>query len=130
VPFSPLGKGFLTGKIDQNTSFTKDDFRNTVPRFSKEALKSNQEFLDLIAGIAEEKDCTPAQLSIAWVLAQKPWVVPIPGTTKLHRLNENLGAASVILNNDDLHRIENAAADIEILGHRYPESSRKMVDNS
>lgn len=130
VPFSPLGKGFLTGKIDESTSFGDQDFRKGIPRFSKEAIKTNKALVELLGTMAEEKGCTRAQLAIAWVLAQKSWIVPIPGTTKLHRLEENLGAASVTLSAEDLTRIEEASADIEIVGARYPESSQKMVDNS
>ncbi len=128
VPFSPLGKGFLTGKISENTTFGSDDFRSGVPRFSPDALKANQAIVDLINEIAQEKHVTPAQLALAWVLAQNPWIVPIPGTTKLHRLEENLGAASVNLTDDDLHRIDETTSGIEIQGARYPESSQKMVD--
>jgi aryl-alcohol dehydrogenase-like predicted oxidoreductase len=130
VPFSPLGKGFLTGKIDQNTSFDKNDFRNAVPRFSQEALKANQTLVELIRDLAEQKNCTPAQLPLAWVLAQKPWIVPIPGTTKLHRLEENWGAAKVMLTDQDLTRMEAITSNMEIVGGRYPESSQKMVDQS
>ncbi|MAX80919.1 MAG: aldo/keto reductase [Crocinitomicaceae bacterium] len=130
VPFSPLGKGFLTGKIDQTTAFDCQDFRSGVPRFQKEAIEANQALVDLLQNIAQEKNCTLAQLAIAWVLAQKPWIVPIPGTTKTHRLEENLGASNVVLTSSDLTRIEEATSHIEIVGHRYPESSQKMVDNS
>src|SRR3989475_3605339 len=127
VPFSPLGKGFLTGKIDENTSFDKDDFRNIVPRFSPEAPKANQALVDLLGSIAERKKATPAQIALAWLLAQKPWMVPIPGTTKLHRLEENIGAVSVNLTTDDLREIENAASKIAVHGARYPEHLQKMV---
>jgi aryl-alcohol dehydrogenase-like predicted oxidoreductase len=120
VPFSPLGKGFLTGKIDENTSFDKDDFRNIVPRFSPEARKANQALVDLLGSIAAGKKATPAQIALAWLLAQKPWIVPIPGTTKAHRLKENLGAASLQLSEDDLRQIGVAVADIKVQGDRYP----------
>lgn len=120
VPFSPLGKGFLTGKIDQNTSFDKDDFRNIVPRFSPEARKANQALVDLLGSIAAAKKATSAQVALAWLLAQKPWIVPIPGTTKLHRLKENLGAAALELTEYDVRRIEGALAHIEVQGDRYP----------
>ena len=128
VPFSPLGKGFLTGKMNESTSFGSDDFRSVVPRFSAEALKANQALIDLINEIATSKNCTPAQLALSWVLAQKPWIAPIPGTTKVQRLEENIGAAEVELTTDDLSRIEEATKQVEIVGHRYPESSQKMVD--
>jgi aryl-alcohol dehydrogenase-like predicted oxidoreductase len=128
VPFSPLGKGFLTGKIDLNTKFESTDFRNTVPRFSEENRKANQAVVDLIATLAQEKEATPAQIALAWVLAQKPWIVPIPGTTKLHRLEENLGAANLELSSDDLRRIEEAVSKIKIQGDRYPESAQKMIN--
>ena len=128
VPFSPLGKGFLTGKIDEKTSFDQSDYRNTVPRFSPEARRANQAVVDLVARIATKKQATPAQVALAWVLAQKPWIVPIPGTTKLPRLQENVGGAEVELNPDDLRDMEEAAARIEVQGHRYGESSEKMVD--
>jgi aryl-alcohol dehydrogenase-like predicted oxidoreductase len=127
VPFSPLGKGFLTGKIDEGTTFASTDFRNTVPRFSPEARKANKALVDLLAAIAARKNVTPAQLALAWLLAQKPWIVPIPGTTKLHRLEENLGAASVELNADDLCEIANAAATIEVEGARYPDHLQRLV---
>ena len=120
VPFSPLGRGFLTGKIDENTSFDKDDFRNIVPRFSPEARKANQALVDLLGSIAASKQATPAQVALAWLLAQKPWIVPIPGTTKVHRLKENLGAAALELTEDDLRRIEDALADFKVQGDRYP----------
>jgi aryl-alcohol dehydrogenase-like predicted oxidoreductase len=128
VPFSPLGKGFLTGKIDESTTFESSDFRNTVPRFTPENRKANQALVDLLATIAARKKATPAQLALAWLLAQKPWIVPIPGTTKLHRLEENLGAADVHLTADDLREIESAAARIEVQGARYNESSQRMVN--
>jgi aryl-alcohol dehydrogenase-like predicted oxidoreductase len=120
VPFSPLGRGFLTGKIDENTSFDKDDFRNIVPRFSPEARKANQALVDQLGSIAAAKQATPAQIALAWLLAQKPWIVPIPGTTKVHRLKENLGAATFQLTEDDLRQIEVALADIKVQGDRYP----------
>lgn len=127
VPFSPLGKGFLTGKIDEHTKFDSSDFRNVVPRFSTEARKSNQALVDLISKIAGQKKTTPAQISLAWLLAQKPWIVPIPGTTKLHRLEENIGAISVEFANDELDEIEKASSKIKIRGERYPEQSQKLV---
>jgi len=120
VPFSPLGKGFLTGKIDESTSFDKDDFRNVVPRFSPEARKANQALIDRLADVAAVKQATPAQIALAWLLAQKPWIVPIPGTTKAHRLKENLGAAAVELTEDDLRRIQEALAHVKVQGDRYP----------
>ena len=120
VAFSPLGRGFLTGKIDENTSFAKDDFRNIVPRFSPEARKANQGLVDLLGTIAETKRATPAQIALAWLLARKPWIVPIPGTTKVHRLKENLGAAALELTEDDLRQIEGALAQIKVQGDRYP----------
>jgi aryl-alcohol dehydrogenase-like predicted oxidoreductase len=121
VPYSPLGKGFLTGKIDENTTFDSSDFRSTLPRFTPEALKANQALIDLLGSIAEQKQVTPAQIALAWLLAQKPWIVPIPGTTKLHRLDENIGAASVELTPNDLRDIDDAAAKITVQGARYPE---------
>jgi aryl-alcohol dehydrogenase-like predicted oxidoreductase len=120
VPFSPLGKGFLTGKIDESTSFAKDDFRNIVPRFSPEARKANQALVDRLGSIAAAKQATPAQIALAWLLAQKPWIVPIPGTTKVHRLKENLGAAAVELTAEDLRQIGEALAEIKVQGDRYP----------
>lgn len=120
VPFSPLGKGFLTGKIDEQTTFDKNDFRNIVPRFTAENRKANQTMVDLLRRIAEERNATPAQIALAWLLAQKPWIVPIPGTTKLHRLEENLGAAGVHLTATDLREIHDAAAQIQVQGARYP----------
>jgi aryl-alcohol dehydrogenase-like predicted oxidoreductase len=128
VPFSPLGKGFLTGKIDETTTFDSSDFRNSVPRFAPENRKANQALVDLVARIAARKKATPAQIALAWVLAQKPWIVPIPGTTKLHRLEENLGAAAVELTSDDLQEIESATSEITVKGARYPESSQRMID--
>jgi len=127
VPFSPLGKGFLTGKIDENTTFDKNDFRNTVPRFTTEARKANQSMVDLLGSIAKEKNATPAQIALAWLLAQKPWIVPIPGTTKLNRLQENLGAAAIELSQHDLQSIQSAASLITITGARYSEASERMV---
>jgi aryl-alcohol dehydrogenase-like predicted oxidoreductase len=128
VPFSPLGKGFLTGKIDETTTFDSSDFRNTVPRFTAENRKANQAMVDLVGRIAAKKQATPAQLALAWVLAQKPWIVPIPGTTKLHRLEENLGAAAVELTPDDLQEIDRAISEIPVQGARYSESSQRMID--
>lgn len=127
VPFSPLGKGFLTGKIDENTSFDKNDFRNIVPRFSPEARKANQSLIELLASIAAGKKATQAQIALAWLLAQKPWIVPIPGTTKLHRLEENLGAASVALTAEDLRQIEAALAQVKVQGERYPAQMAALV---
>jgi len=126
VPFSPLGKGFLTGKIDENTKFDSSDFRNTVPRFSAENCKANQVLVDLLQRIGQRKRATPGQIALAWLLAQKPWIVPIPGTTKLHRLEENIGAAEVELTANDLRDIENTAAKITVQGARYPEQLEKM----
>ncbi|HET7842325.1 MAG TPA: aldo/keto reductase, partial [Terriglobia bacterium] len=127
VPFSPLGKGFLTGTISQDTKFDSTDFRNRVPRFSPENRKANQVFVDLVAKVAERKKATPAQIALAWVLAQKPWIVPIPGTTKLHRLEENIGAVAIQLMSDDLHEIDAAVSKIAAQGARYPEELQKMV---
>ena len=127
VPFSPLGKGFLTGKIDENTTFDKSDFRNIVPRFTPEARQANQALVDLLQSIGKRKNATPAQLALAWLLARKPWIVPIPGTTKLHRLEENIGAVSVALTADDLLEIDNAAAAIEVQGARYPEELERRT---
>jgi len=128
VPFSPLGKGFLTGKINEETKFDKTDFRNIVPRFTPENRKANQALVDLLSKIAERKKATPAQIALAWILAQKPWMVPIPGTTKLHRLEENIGAAALELTPDDLHQIESATLKIPVQGARYPESLQKLVN--
>lgn len=128
VPFSPLGKGFLTGKIDDNTTFNKNDFRNTVPRFSEENRKANQALLDLLGRIAVEKKATSAQIALAWLLAQKPWIVPIPGTTKLNRLEENIASIEVTLNDIDLQEINNALSTIEVQGARYSEQAQKMID--
>jgi aryl-alcohol dehydrogenase-like predicted oxidoreductase len=127
VPFSPLGKGFLTGKIDENTTFDSSDFRNIVPRFTPEARKANQAVVDLLGRIAEQKQATPAQIALAWLLAQKPWLAPIPGTTKLHRLDENIEAVSVELTADDLREIDSAASEITVQGARYPEELGKMT---
>jgi aryl-alcohol dehydrogenase-like predicted oxidoreductase len=127
VPFSPLGKGFLTGQISADTQFDKSDFRNVVPRFTPENRKANQAMVDLVRKIAERKKATPAQIALAWLLAQKPWIVPIPGTTKLHRLEENIGAVSLNLTSDDLREIQNAASKIKVVGARYPEELQKMV---
>jgi aryl-alcohol dehydrogenase-like predicted oxidoreductase len=127
VPFSPLGKGFLTGKISADTEFDKTDFRNIVPRFTPENRKANQAFVELLGGIAEQKKATPAQIALAWLLAQKPWIVPIPGTTKLHRLEENIGAVSVELTPEDLRQIESGASKITAQGARYPEALQKLV---
>ncbi|MBS1804967.1 MAG: aldo/keto reductase [Acidobacteria bacterium] len=127
VPFSPLGKGFLTGAIDANTQFDSKDFRNVVPRFNEENRKANQSLVDVLRQFAERRNVTRAQIALAWLLAQKPWIVPIPGTTKLHRLEENLGAASVELSKDDLAEIENAVSGIEVQGARYPAHLQKMV---
>src|SRR5205814_1435100 len=127
VPFSPLGKGYLTGKIDENTAFDSTDFRNTVPRFAPENRKANRAVVDLVESIARRKKATPAQIALAWVLAQKPWMVPIPGTTKLHRLEENLGAVSVELTPDDLREIDGAASKIKVEGARYPEALEKRT---
>jgi aryl-alcohol dehydrogenase-like predicted oxidoreductase len=128
VPFSPLGKGFLTGKIDETTTFESSDFRTTVPRFDAEARKANRAFVELLEHVAERKGATPAQIALAWILAQKPWIVPIPGTTKLHRLDENIAAADVELTHDDLQEIETAAAQITAQGARYAEAQERMID--
>jgi aryl-alcohol dehydrogenase-like predicted oxidoreductase len=127
VPYSPLGKGFLTGKIDEKTSLDSSDFRAILPRFTPEARKANQALVDLLARIGEKKKATPAQIALAWLLAQKPWIVPIPGTTKPHRLEENLGAAAVELTTDDLREIEDAASKIQVQGARYPEHIEQMT---
>jgi aryl-alcohol dehydrogenase-like predicted oxidoreductase len=127
VPFSPLGAGFLTGKIDENTQFDPTDFRNLVPRFSPEARKANMVLVDLVKAVAERKGATPAQVALAWLLAQKPWIVPIPGTTKLHRLEENLGAVNVELTEDDLTQIDEAASRLKLEGARLPEAALKMT---
>ena len=127
VPFSPLGKGFLTGKIDESTTFDPNDFRNIVPRFSPEARWANQAMVDLLRDLGERMQATPAQIALAWLLAQKPWIVPIPGTTKLSRLEENLAAVSVELSAEDVREIERAASQIEVQGARYPEHLQKLV---
>jgi len=127
VPYSPLGKGFLTGKMDEKTTFDSADFRSTLPRFTPEALKANQALISLLGSIAERKKATPAQIALAWLLAQKPWIVPIPGTTKLHRLEENIGAVAVELTPDDLRDIHDAASKIEVQGARYPEKLEQMT---
>jgi aryl-alcohol dehydrogenase-like predicted oxidoreductase len=127
VPFSPLGKGFLTGKISDDTKFDKGDFRNIVPRFTPENRKANQALVDLLGRFAQQKKTTPAQIALAWLLAQKPWIVPIPGTTKIHRLEENIGATNVQLSPDDLRELGNAAAKIPLQGARYPEELQKLV---
>jgi aryl-alcohol dehydrogenase-like predicted oxidoreductase len=127
VPFSPLGKGFLTGKMDENTELGSGDFRSTLPRFTPEARKANQAFVDLLATIAKQKNATPAQIALAWLLAQKPWIVPIPGTTKLHRLDENIGSVAIELTAGDLGQIESAAAEIKVQGARYPEKLEQMT---
>src|SRR5713226_4290034 len=127
VPYSPLGKGFLTGKIDENTKFDSSDFRSTLPRFTPEALKANQALIDLLGGIGKRKNATPAQIALAWLLAQKPWMVPIPGTTKLHRLEENIGAVSIQLTTEDLRDIDAAASKIKVEGARYPERLEKKT---
>ena len=127
VPYSPLGRGFLTGKMNENTTFDSTDFRNTLPRFTPEARKANQALVDLLGEIAKRKKATPAQIALAWLLAQKPWIVPIPGTTKLQRLEENIGAAEIELTPDDLREIETAASQIEVHGARYPEHLEQMT---
>jgi aryl-alcohol dehydrogenase-like predicted oxidoreductase len=128
VPFSPLGKGFLTGKINEDTKFTKNDFRNIVPRFTPENRKANQAVVDVLEKFAQQKKATAAQIALAWLLAQKPWIVPIPGTTKLHRLEENIGAAAIELTPDDLRQIDNVASKIAVQGERYPENMQKLVN--
>ena len=127
VPFSPLGRGFLTGKMNENAVFDSTDLRNTLPRFTPEARKTNQALVDLLGQIANRKKATPAQIALAWLLARKPWIVPIPGTTKLHRLEENIGAAAIELTSDDLREIESAASKIKVQGARYPEKLEKMT---
>ncbi|MEG5000704.1 aldo/keto reductase [Microcoleus sp. B4-D4] len=127
VPYSPLGKGFLTGKMDESTTFDSSDFRSTLPRFTTEALKANQALINLLGSIAEQKQATTAQIAIAWLLAQKPWIVPIPGTTKLHRLDENIGAVSVELTQGDLRDIDDTASKITVQGDRYPEKLEQMT---
>jgi aryl-alcohol dehydrogenase-like predicted oxidoreductase len=128
VPFSPLGKGYLTGKIDDSTTFDSTDFRNTVPRFSADARKANRAVVELLDTIAQRKNATPAQIALAWVLAQKPWMIPIPGTTKVHRLEENVRAASIELSREDLREIESATSEIAIEGARYSEAAQRMID--
>ncbi|HEX6035575.1 MAG TPA: aldo/keto reductase [Anaerolineales bacterium] len=128
VPFSPLGRGFLTGKMDENTAFDSSDFRNALPRFTPEARKANRALVDLLGEIAKRKNATPAQIALAWLLAQKPWIVPIPGTTKLHRLEENIAAIAVELTSDDLREIESAASKITVQGARYPEHMERMTN--
>ncbi len=128
VPFSPLGRGFLTGKIDANTTFDKTDFRNNVPRFSEENRKANQALVDLLGKMAKDRNATPAQIALAWLLAQKPWIVPIPGTTKLHRLEENIGSTDVVLGAADLKEINAAFSRINVQGSRYNEETQKMID--
>ena len=128
VPFSPLGKGFLTGKMDANTQFEANDFRNSVPRFSAENRAANMALVELVTKIATEKEATPAQIALAWVMAQKPWIVPIPGTTKMHRLDENIGAVNVSLSADDLAQIATALNDIQLIGERYAPANAKMID--
>jgi aryl-alcohol dehydrogenase-like predicted oxidoreductase len=127
VPFSPLGRGFLTGKMDENTTFESTDFRNALPRFTPEARKANQVLVDLLGEIGKRKNATPAQIALAWLLAQKPWIVPIPGTTKLHRLEENIGAVDIELTSDDLLEIDRAASQITVQGDRYPEHMEEMT---
>jgi aryl-alcohol dehydrogenase-like predicted oxidoreductase len=127
VPYSPLGKGFLTGKMDENTKFGSSDFRSTLPRFTPEALKANQAVVDLLGRIAKQKGATPAQIALAWLLAQKPWIVPIPGTTKLSRLDENIASVAIKLSSDELREIENAASKITVEGDRYPEHLQRMT---
>ncbi|HTV96149.1 MAG TPA: aldo/keto reductase [Steroidobacteraceae bacterium] len=127
VPYSPLGRGFLTGKIDENTTFDSSDFRNIVPRFTPQARKANKALVDLLATLAARKKVTPAQLALAWLLAQRPWIVPIPGTTKLHRLEENIGAAAIELTPQELGEIDGAAAKVTVQGDRYPEQLNRMV---
>ena len=127
VPYSPLGRGFLTGKINENTTFNSSDFRSTLPRFTPEARKANQALVDMLARIGERKKATPAQIALAWLLAQKPWIVPIPGTTKLHRLDENIGAAAIELTQGDLREIDGAASKITVQGDRYPEKLEQMT---
>lgn len=128
VPFSPLGKGFLTGKIDESTTFDSSDFRNIVPRFTAKARKANQELVELLRSVAEKKNATPAQIALAWLLAQKLWIAPIPGTTKMHRLEENLGAARIELTVDDLREIDSAASKITVQGDRYPEQMQRLIN--
>jgi len=128
VPFSPLGKGFLTGAINQGTEFDKSDFRNVVPRFTPENRRANQPLVDVLTKFAQQKKATPGQIAIAWILAQKPWIIPIPGTTKLNRLEENVGAANVTLSREDLRQIDAAASEIQLVGERYPEAAQRMIN--
>ncbi len=128
VPYSPLGKGYLTGKIDESTDFDKNDFRNTVPRFAPEARKANRELVDLLTAVAQRKHATPAQIALAWLLAQKPWIVPIPGTTKLERVEENIAAAAIELTEADLREINEAASHIKVQGHRYSEAAQRWIN--
>ena len=128
VPFSPLGRGFLTGKINENTKFDSTDFRSNLPRFTSEARKTNQALVDLLTKVAKQKNATPAQIALAWILAQKPWIVPIPGTTKLNRLEENIGAVSIELTADDLREIENTVSKIKIEGERYPQNLQRAIN--
>jgi len=128
VPFSPLGKGFLTGAIKEDTQFDKTDFRNVVPRFTPENRKSNQALVDMLTKVSQQKKATPGQVAIAWILAQKPWMVPIPGTTKLHRLEENIGAVKVTLTPEDLRQIDESASQIKLVGERYPEAAQRMIN--
>ncbi len=128
VPFSPLGKGFLTGKMDQNTTFNSKDFRSTVPRLAPENIKANMAFVDLVSAVAKRKNATPAQIALAWILTQKPWIIPIPGTTKLHRLTENLGASEVELTSDELLEINTASSKIAVQGERYSSGSAKLIN--
>lgn len=127
VPYSPLGKGYLTGKMDANTTFGSDDFRSKLPRFAPEALQANQELVDLLGGIAAQKKATPAQIALAWLLAQKPWIVPIPGTTQLSRLDENIGAVAIELTTEDLREIDDAAEKVKVMGDRYPDTLEKLT---
>jgi aryl-alcohol dehydrogenase-like predicted oxidoreductase len=127
VPYSPLGRGFLTGKMDENTKLDKGDFRSALPRFTPEAMKANQAFVDLLGAVAEQKNATPAQIALAWLLAQKPWIVPIPGTTKLSRLEENIGAIAIELSTDELREIDAATAKVPVEGNRYPEHLEKLI---
>jgi aryl-alcohol dehydrogenase-like predicted oxidoreductase len=127
VPFSPLGRGFLTGKMDENTKFGEGDFRSNLPRFTPEAMKANQAFVNLLGAVAKQKNATPAQIALAWLLAQKPWIVPIPGTTRLSRLDENIGAVAIELTPEDLRNIDEAAAKAPVKGDRYPEHMEKMT---
>ena len=128
VPFSPLGKGYLTGKIDESTQFDAADFRNTVPRFAPELRRANMALVELVGSVAARKQVTPAQIALAWLLARKPWIVPIPGTTKLHRLEENVGAAAVVLSAAEVRDIDEAAAKIPVTGDRYAEKQQRMID--